>query len=111
MNYPTVNRDQEDARRRYQAARDKANQLGYNVWRNDVIEWVIASSPAECNVICAEQMGETLAYVEEAEHVWVPLTHDHVLNMHMDDGRGSVEQTCAEWIAEQGRGFLGSTEY
>lgn len=106
-----MNCDQEESRRRYQSARNKANQLGLRVYRNDVIDWVIASSPADCNEAYAEHTGEPVSAIYDGEYDWRALPLDRTLNMHMDDGRGSVEQTCAEWIAEQGRGFLGSTEY
>ena len=104
-----VNIERETARRRYQRARDKANQLGLHVYANDVTDWVIASSPADADAVSVEHTGAPIEPGYELD--WKRLPLDRVLNLHMDDGRGSVEQTCAEWIAEQGRSFLGSTEY
>jgi len=109
IHYPTVSRDQETARRRYQRARDKANQLGLYVFVNDATDWVIASSLADADAVSVEQSGSPIEPGCELD--WKRLPHDRVLVLHMDDGRGRVEQTCAEWIAEQGRSFLGSTNY
>lgn len=81
------------------------------VWANDVVDWVIAASPEDCNQVCSEHTGQLLAEVLESEYVWRALPLDRVIPLHMDDGRGTVEKTCAEWTAEQGRSFLGSTEY
>lgn len=77
------------------------------VWANDVVDWVIAESPEDADSVCLEHIG----YPPDDPYEWTELSMDSVITLHMDDGRGTVEKTCADWIAEQGRCFLGSTEY
>jgi hypothetical protein len=75
------------------------------VYANDVVDWVIASSPEDADAVCREHTGDT----DDDPHNWTVCADDHVLPIHTDDG--TIEKTCAEWVAEHGRGFLCSTEY
>lgn len=77
-----------------------------HVFRNDVIDWVIAESPEDADKICFEHTGND----EDDPHEWVALPDDQILAINDEDG-GHVEKTCAALIAEHGRCFLASTEY
>lgn len=78
-----------------------------HVWRNDVIDWVIASGPADADAVWLEHTG---GYPPDDPHEWKMVPDDRLLPIN-DDDRGHVEKTCAAWIIEHGRGFLASTEY
>lgn len=80
------------------------------VYRNDVIDWVIAESPEDATRVWEECMGDTWENCTgDDPPEWVRLPDDHALRI--DNDGTIVEKTCAEWVREQGRGFLGSTEY
>ena len=82
------------------------------VFRNDVIDWVIAESPADATRAWEEHNGDTWENCtgDDERPSWRELANDEVLNVRDDDG-DSVEKTCAEWVRDHGRGFLCSTEY
>lgn len=81
------------------------------VWKNDVIEWVIAESPEDAEVVLSETYRKNgdYGYVSEEPHDWVECPMDKEFTLA--DGADEVTKTFAEWIAELGRGFLGTTEY
>ena len=76
-----------------------------SVYRNDVIDWVVAESPEDATRVWREHRGDTSGDSPS----WERLPDASVLRLN--DGGGVVEKTCAEWASEVGRGFLGSTEY
>ena len=85
------------------------------VWANDVTDWVIAESAADARVVMNEHIGPGYPGEDDdqiaPEDEWTPEPDDKTLEIRTDDGRGVVKKTCAEWVAESGRGFLASTEY
>lgn len=79
------------------------------VYRNDVIEWVIAESPEEAAELAKEYAGEPDPDWETGP--WRALPDDDTLAIEDEDLALVVTKTCAEWVASNGRGFLASTEY
>lgn len=79
------------------------------VYRNDVIEWVIARSPEDAAELVKEYAGEPDSDDEPA--TWRALPDDKVLAIGDEDSGTVATKTCAEWVASNGRGFLASTEY
>ena len=80
------------------------------VYRNNVIDWVIAESPEDAARAWEEHMGVSWDdATDDGPPEWVRLPDDQVLRIN-EEGT-VVEKTCAEWVRDQGRGFLGSTEY
>jgi hypothetical protein len=81
-----------------------------HVWHDDC-DWVIAES-AKCATVWAMSSGGATHSDPKDWKQWPdekPLTiHDYYSDRQ--DFRGRT-LTCAEWIAEHGRGFLCSTEY
>ena len=79
-------------------------------------EWWIAESVDAAKDLCLENIGdpspETLEALEDIEgDGWEELADDAVIGMFRDEEREDyAKQTCAAWIAEQGRGFLCTTE-
>lgn len=83
------------------------------VWANDVTDWVIAESAADARAVLNEHTGFPGDDDDQIppEDEWEAEPDDKPLEIRTDDGRGVVKKTCAEWVAESGRGFLCSTEY
>ncbi len=42
---------------------------------------------------------------------WEQVADDKLLTMHMEDPERTAEKSAAEWAIENGRGFLGSTDW
>ena len=76
------------------------------VYRNEVVDWVVAESPEDASKAWEETCGDTYSVEDNGE--WEAEPDDKLLKVE-DDG-GTTEQTCAEWVAA-GRGFLCSTEF
>lgn len=79
------------------------------VYRNDIIEWVIARSPEDASDLVKEHAGEPDPDWDTGP--WRALPDDDVLTIEDEDLATVVTKTCAEWVASNGRGFLASTEY
>lgn len=90
------------------AAADAATKMStLKVWRNDVTDWVVASSPKDADAVCLEHTGDH----PDDPHEWEALEDDKTLAI-TDDWDGKITtRTAAEWVASNGRGFLCSTEY
>lgn len=82
------------------------------VFRNDVIDWVIALDSADATKVWEEHSGDD--YDSDAHAEWLRLPDEDVLAINYgddDDDDEHVEKTCAELVAIHGRCFLASTEY
>lgn len=78
------------------------------VFRNDVIEWVIAASPEDA----VQVMLETGAPAPDDPDEWKECPLDKTWTcQEAHDERDLVTLTFREWIARKGRSFLGTTEY
>ena len=84
------------------------NATELHVYRNEVIDWVIASSPEDAARVWEEHTSGA-PYPEEYG-TWRQLPDSDVLPMN-DEVEGHREMTCAKWASLNGRSFLGSTEY
>lgn len=78
-----------------------------HVYRNKVIDWVIAESPSDADAVLIEHGGGPPDEPSE----WEQLPDDRVIWIRDEDLVGRQEKTCAEWAAERGRCFLASTEF
>lgn len=76
-----------------------------HVFRNQVIDWVIAASPEDADAVCVDYYDDP----PDDPGAWIQLPDDRVLWIIEDGVR--VEKTCAEWVAQKGRGFIASTEF
>jgi len=80
-----------------------------HVYRNHVTDWFVARSPEDAVKMAREYYAECLT---EAQKDWLDFEQepdDKAITCHTDDGE--VTRTCAEWAAENGPGFLFSTEF
>lgn len=84
--------------------------MALHVYRNDVTEWFVAESLGDAVEVAREYLGEVcemdpaemdLDFSQEPDNK--PLT--------MDDDGTRVVKSAAEWAAENGKGFLMTTEY
>ena len=75
------------------------------VYRNDVVDWVIAESEEDAAKVWEESCGDDYSVDDLGK--WEVAEDDEVITLLEDEG--PVAKTCKEWAAE-GRGFLGSTE-
>lgn len=88
-----------------------------HVFKNDVIDWVVAESVEDAKLahdqymkdIGADPYGADLYEADELE--WKAEPDDKVLSITDDDEGCRIEKTCATWAREKGRGFLCSTEF
>ena len=83
---------------------------------SDDVEWYIAASAVDAMAAQRELTG--MRESNQDPETWEQVPDERSLAIHMDDHGNAAEadapvvtKTCAEWIAEQGRGFLCSTEY
>ena len=84
-----------------------------HVFKNEITEWVIAESPEDAVAVFLEHVGGTREDHEDYDFDFVQCPDGEPLTIRTDDGPAGTErrtQTCAEWAAEEGRGFLASTE-
>lgn len=72
----------------------------------DGTETYVATSIAEARRLQFENIGEN----PEDESAWREQTEPDPMTIALDDGRGDVTQSIANWIKENGPGFLSSTE-
>lgn len=79
-----------------------------HVFRNDVIDWVIAFDTADANAVLVEHACDSADDPIDIE--WRQLPDDSELSIRDDFGE-LVTKTCAEWVASKGRCFLASTEF
>lgn len=77
-----------------------------HVWTDDA-EWVVASSLDDVRAVLREHRGDDDILIED----FTKLPDDKVITISDEDGSGKTSKTAAEWAAENGRGFLCSTEY
>lgn len=80
-----------------------------SVFKNEVVEHVVAESEADASQVWRETVGED--YDEEDCGAWEREPDDTVLSITDDSGENEESKTCAQWAASNGRGFLCSTEY
>ena len=76
------------------------------VFRNDTVDWVIAESPDEASKIADAYWG----FAPDDPHDWIECDPDEEWEM-VEGPRAPMRRTFREWIASEGRGFLGTTEY
>lgn len=83
-----------------------------HVFKNDVIDWVIAANLEDATRVWEEHNGSSWADVtgDDEPPEWIQEPDDKVLWVRDDEG-GRNEKTCAALAAELGRRFLASTEY
>lgn len=84
-----------------------------SVYRNDVIDHVIAESEEDALAVLLETgcYGSSADDLTETATVFERVPDDKVIAIDMQDGGPKQFKTAAEWIAQEGRGFLCSTEY
>ena len=84
-----------------------------HVFKNKVIDWVIAESIEDAREVVREQYGHDEFEPWSPAFEFTQLPDDEVLTVRSDDdddGDEPESMTCREW-AETGRGFLASTEF
>lgn len=79
------------------------------VWRNNIIEWVIATGPRDASRIINHELQHLEFDARRPIEDWEVVPDDKVIGVDMD-GR-IVKRTAAEWVDVNGRGFLATTEY
>lgn len=88
---------------------DEAHKL--RVYENDV-DTVIAYSPSDASDV---YLAHSLEKREDYPHLddeWIEVPPDRVMRIHDYRGDGLVvEMTAAQFVADNGRGFLCSTEF
>ena len=80
-----------------------------HVYANDVIDWIVASSPEEARTLAIEELGSGHYDIESEEYELC--SDDEPLTIRDEDKNERVTKTCAEWCADNGKGFLCSTEH
>lgn len=76
------------------------------VYRNDIVEWVVAESPEEATRIMVD---ENHAHYDDPPE-WIACdSHDEWTLQEGPDAPKT--RTFGGWIETNGRGFLGTTEY
>lgn len=74
--------------------------------------YIIAESPADVLAVVDEVHIDGSDDPEEFDRTdLVEVPDAKVLNIDLDDGAGPVRKSCAEWVAQQGRGLLASRNY
>ena len=76
------------------------------VW-SDKTDWVIAESLEDVREVLREHRCDDDIIIED----FAKLPDDNVIVIGDEDGVLKTSKTAAEWAAENGRGFLCSTEY
>ena len=71
-----------------------------------LVDTVVARDPDDAKAVWEEHAGVT--YNDEP---WAQLPDDKRFTIINEDTGAETSQTCGEWAAERGRGFLCSTEY
>jgi hypothetical protein len=83
--------------------------VSLHVW-HDGYDWVVAESAEDAVDVECDITSNRLSDYDPDE--WQQLPDDKPLKIVDWDGNGTDrEQPCAAWVAENGRGFLCSTEY
>ncbi len=85
-----------------------SNEL--HVFNNDH-DWVIATSPKDAIAVWCAEMGENIENYSYEEETWDVLDDGKFISIFVEeDDTEATRKTCAEWIAEKGRGFLCTTD-
>jgi hypothetical protein len=89
-----------------------------HVWEDSDCVWVVAADARDAAIAYAEfcgyddpagQIGLPGTYINPDD--WGMVPDDSELEIDRgDEGIDLETQTCAQWVAEQGRGFLCTTE-
>lgn len=90
-----------------------------HVYRNDVVEWVVALSAADAAVVMAAnllQNGYDETFLrDEADLNFALEPENKVITIHEywtgTGANGPERLSCREWADTHGRGFLCTTEY
>lgn len=86
-----------------------------HVYRNNVIEWVVAESHEQAvqqiMSYYENDLGEKPEDWDPKNYIFVQEPDDKLLVMYDESDDMRAEKTCAEWAAECGLGLLGSTEW
>ncbi len=78
---------------------------------NESDTW-IAHSAADAHAMYLDNIGaKTPADSDVKPEDWIQLYLGKKMTINLDDGRGVIRKTVAEWIASEGRGFLCSDDY
>lgn len=85
------------------------------VWKGDE-DWIVAETPQEALELLAKHGGWSSAEewledhgVASAEEEFDALRDSHSLTIDCEDEK--VTKTCAEWCAENGKGYLAGTNW
>ena len=87
-----------------------------HVWHNGY-DWVVATTAEDARAVEHEvSLGGVCSHDDACDcegDGWEQWPDDKTVTIHDLDGDEGPTQTktCAEWVAQQGRGFLCSTEY
>ena len=87
---------------------DGATMSDLKLWTNGVETYVARDAE---HVLELYQAHNRQAYDAEECGEWEEREDTGPFAIYVDDGRGSVKKTPAEWIADNGPGMLCSTEY
>lgn len=79
-------------------------------YSDDAEEWYVASSPADANAAWIENCGDTPDEPMTVDS-WILVDGNKAIKINLDDGRGAVTKTAAEWALESGRGPLCSRNW
>lgn len=79
-----------------------------NVYKNET-DWVVAESKEDASKVWCETSGAEF-FDENWQGEWEMMDPASTISIIDDEGK-KVTKTCQEWIAENGRGFLCSTEW
>lgn len=79
------------------------------VWKNGVVEWVIAATPEEATRHLQIHLCEIGLPFDDMDRSWQECRPWRSLTMTTNEGK--FTRLPAQWAALQGPGFLGSTEY
>lgn len=82
------------------------------VFKNDVTEWVIALSPEDATDVIKETNGwgdKDVAEYYSDDLEWEECDPDKDFTFQGDSG--PVTKPFKDWVAQEGRGYLATTEY
>jgi hypothetical protein len=85
-------------------AANPCDTTGLSVYSNGT-DYVIATDPADAALVFSEHYGESGG---EAEFVPLPDDQEMTINFE-DEPEKRQRRTMRQWVAQEGRGFLGTT--
>lgn len=85
-----------------------------HVFKNDVVDWFVAETAEEAkrlSIAYAKECGIDVELYDVDDNMFTQERDDKRLTINDDSESGKTTKTCAEWAAQNGKGFLCSTEY